>query len=160
MLFMVNDSTTSTETLLSNIMTGLAPGHRANSACTTSFQKSSRAPLALSIYRFLPVLALPYPSPSRYTCVSLHMGRTKPMVHWSLEKQSGEGWKDGYEWNGGSLMTLVALCLQTFIKCSSLVRHLTVCNRCDTYLNTLGRSLFPKINFERIQSKTEFAPIS
>lgn len=26
-----------------------------------------------------------YPSPSRYACVSLHTGRTRPMVHWSLQ---------------------------------------------------------------------------
>lgn len=30
-------------------------------------------------------LSLSYPSPSKYTCVSLHTGITRPMVHWSLQ---------------------------------------------------------------------------
>lgn len=35
-----------------------------------------------------------HPSPSRYTCVSLHIGITRPMVQWSLQGGGVEGTSD------------------------------------------------------------------
>lgn len=46
-------------------------------------------PASLAFVSFLihrPFKNVSYPSPSRYTWVSLHTGRTRPMVHWLLQR--------------------------------------------------------------------------
>lgn len=68
-----------------------------------------------------------YPSPSRKTCVSLHTGRTSPMVHWSLQAGKAEWLKiiDWIEIQSGAFFVTV--------------QH---CNRSGhTHLSELGKSI-------------------
>lgn len=83
-----------------------------------------------------PFLNVSYPSPSRYTCVSLHTGRTRPMVHRSLqsgredtEKQDQEGNSSKLNQNLNGNLILCALC-------DTVHHHLGY-----THLSELGKSM-------------------
>lgn len=60
--------------------------------CDQTFEFSHSVSHGLVLRKFAKVSTFCYsrgkeshPSPSRYTCVSLHMGITRPMVQWSLQ---------------------------------------------------------------------------